>query len=146
MEDYNKLTNIIINDDNNRILYNFLIQNPKYDYKVIVELALLHRKLDLVTMVLNYNGQNNPEFWNELLVNAAATGEMNVATYLIDQGANNLAEAFYCAKNYNNEEVAEYLVTIVAQQQKYNKENININSLFENKQHDLIYEYFRRTI
>ena len=41
--EYTQLINIITDtNNNNRYLYNFMIQNPTYDYKVIIELALMY--------------------------------------------------------------------------------------------------------
>ena len=89
-------------------------------------------------MTLDYHDQNTKEFWNDLLVNAAVINDLTLAKYCLNQGATNLAECFYCAKNYKNDELANYFVGAVNR----NKENIDINSLYDNKQHALIYEYF----
>ena len=130
---------------NHRHMYNFMIQNPDYDYKIIIELALLHRELDLVKLVLDFYGQNKKEFWNELLVNAAVTGEQELANYCILQGADNFSECFYCAKKYNNDNISNYIIDVVLQRNKENISNVpDINKLYENKQYNLVYDFFFR--
>lgn len=144
MEDYLELKEIITDKtNNNRFLYNFMIHNPNYDYKVIVELAILYRELDLVKMTLDYHGQNTVKFWNDLLFTSTVTGERNFAKYCIDQGANNLGECFYRAIKYGNPDLADYFIEIKLDKNKKNKyTKENINTFFNNKQYDLIYEFF----
>lgn len=138
---YDKLINILTQNNSTVPIYDFMKETPNHDYNALLEYALLYTNLDAAKIILRYHNKNTVEFWNNLMVNAAITDNIDTIKYCLKEGANNLAECFYAAKNYKNDHIANYFIELnINKFMDYNKETVN--SFYEKNQHNLIYYFF----
>ena len=142
ISDFKKI-GFIVNHKYGVYLLPFYTQiEPNYDFKHAVFLALTLDKFSLVETILSLKKHEetiNNTFWNDFMVIAATSEDIDLAKFCISKGADNLAECYFAAKNYKNEDIANFFIMA-----KSYKANIDlINNLFVHKQHKQIYEFFK---
>jgi hypothetical protein len=125
---------------NSEYLVSYIEMNPHNNFDNLLVEAVTYNKFNLADIILELtNTTPLNTLWSDFMVSSATNNNLDLTKYCINQGATNFAECFYCAKNYESANVANYLIY----QMNKDEQDINkVNKLFINKQHKQIYEFF----